>query len=159
VCLCSWVVVSDAKGKVARVDIRAGGVLGTLKGAVGSVRAVSLHPTLDLLATVGLDRFLRVYDLKKRVLSHKLFLKQRLTACLFTADPVVIPEVSAEDSTGNVQTAAGAGASGGGAGDDDGMWTKLAETGEAEAMRRIQAGKKRRLSSVKKVVGKKKGKR
>lgn len=45
-------------------DVRPGlAVVGSFKGNAGSVRSVSLHPTLPLVAAVGMDRHLRIYHI------------------------------------------------------------------------------------------------
>ena len=45
----------------------------------GSVRALALHPGRPILASVGLDRFLRLHDTSTRALLAKVYLKQQLT--------------------------------------------------------------------------------
>lgn len=55
--------VANGKGMVSRWDLTSGTVAVVLKGIAGSVRSVAVHPTLPLVATVGLDRFLRVHHL------------------------------------------------------------------------------------------------
>ncbi|EGC30475.1 hypothetical protein DICPUDRAFT_41400 [Dictyostelium purpureum] len=85
---------SDAGGKLFTFDIRTGKHCGSFKDSVGSIRDVQIHPTLPLLATVGLDRFLRVYNLDSRKMLQKVFLKQRLSGILFSKEE---PNESQED--------------------------------------------------------------
>lgn len=49
-----------------------GRVLKCLKGFAGSVRGLQCHPSLPLVASCGLDRFLRVHDLGDKRLRHKV---------------------------------------------------------------------------------------
>ena len=53
---------------------------GSLKGPGGAVKGLALHPELPIVASVGLDRFLRVHDVDSKALLCKLYLKQHLTA-------------------------------------------------------------------------------
>ncbi|NWZ90947.1 WDR74 protein, partial [Nesospiza acunhae] len=58
-----------------------GRVLRALKGFAGGIRGLQCHPRLPLVASVGLDRFLRLHRLDGR-LCHKVYLKSRLTCLL-----------------------------------------------------------------------------
>jgi WD40 repeat protein len=49
-------------------------VVGNYKGNAGSVRSLALHPTLPLLAAVGLDRHLRIYHVGTQKLLKKVLL-------------------------------------------------------------------------------------
>jgi len=51
-------------------------------GPTGSVRQLVRHETLPLVAAVGLDRMLRIYDTNTRKQKHCFYLKQRLNAVL-----------------------------------------------------------------------------
>ncbi|KAN0019114.1 hypothetical protein ACTFIU_002316 [Dictyostelium citrinum] len=77
---------SDSIGKVFSYDIRTSKQVGSFKDSTGSVKDIAIHPTLPLLATVGLDRHLRVYNLDNRKMLHKIFLKQRLSCVLFSKE-------------------------------------------------------------------------
>ncbi|KAM9975186.1 hypothetical protein ACTFIW_008664 [Dictyostelium discoideum] len=77
---------SDSIGKVFCYDVRTGRQAGSFKDSTGSVKDIAIHPTLPLLATVGLDRHLRVYNLDNRKMLHKIFLKQRLSCVLFSKE-------------------------------------------------------------------------
>uniref|UniRef100_A0A674GQ11 WD repeat domain 74 n=1 Tax=Taeniopygia guttata TaxID=59729 RepID=A0A674GQ11_TAEGU len=78
------VVVGSARGDVAVIDLRKGRVLRALKGFAGGVRGLQCHPHLPLVASVGLDRFLRLHGLDGR-LRHKVYLKSRLTCLLLNS--------------------------------------------------------------------------
>uniref|UniRef100_A0A8C6SCQ2 WD repeat-containing protein 74 n=1 Tax=Neogobius melanostomus TaxID=47308 RepID=A0A8C6SCQ2_9GOBI len=82
------VAVANTQGQMALLDLRKGMVRGVLKGATGSVRALQCHPSLPLIASCSLDRFLRIHSLQDRKLQHKVYLKSRLNCLLFSSsDP------------------------------------------------------------------------
>ena len=88
--------VANAAGSVEVYDVRAGRFSGALKGIAGSVRDLALYPTPPInkkkssgndtstkslyIASVGLDRFLRVHSTTSRVSLGKEYLKTQLTA-------------------------------------------------------------------------------
>ncbi|XP_070622734.1 LOW QUALITY PROTEIN: WD repeat-containing protein 74 [Erythrolamprus reginae] len=78
------VVVGSSHGDVAVIDLRQGRLEKCLKGFAGSVRAIRCHPTLPVVASCGLDRFLRLHNLQSRRLEHKVYLKSRLNCLLLT---------------------------------------------------------------------------
>ncbi|KAK1899926.1 WD repeat-containing protein 74 [Dissostichus eleginoides] len=78
------VVVGNTRGEVAVLDLRKGLVRGVLKGLCGGVRALQCHPSFPIVASCGLDRFLRIHSLEDRKLQHKVYLKSRLN-CLLLA--------------------------------------------------------------------------
>ena len=49
-----------------------GRLLKCLKGVGGSVRGLQCHPSLPLVASCGLDRFLRIHSLDDKRLLHKV---------------------------------------------------------------------------------------
>ena len=58
----------------------------------GSVRALALHPTAPLLASLGLDRHLRLHDTASRACLAKIYLKTQLAAAAFCpTDPAMLP--------------------------------------------------------------------
>lgn len=82
------VAVANTQGQMALLDLRKGGVQGVMKGATGSVRGLHCHPSLPLVASCGLDRFLRIHSLQDRKLLHKVYLKSRLNCVLLSSrDP------------------------------------------------------------------------
>ncbi|NXV10208.1 WDR74 protein, partial [Cettia cetti] len=62
--------------------VATGRVLRALKGFAGGVRGLQCHPHLPLVASVGLDRFLRLHGLGDGRLRDKVYLKSRLTCLL-----------------------------------------------------------------------------
>ncbi|KAM9134445.1 WD repeat-containing protein 74 isoform 2-T2 [Pangshura tecta] len=79
------VVVGSSHGDMAVIDLRQGRLVKCLKGFAGSVRSVQCHPTLPLVASCGLDRFLRVHNMEDKRLVHKVYLKSRLNCLLLTS--------------------------------------------------------------------------
>ncbi|KAM7412486.1 hypothetical protein PAMA_020050 [Pampus argenteus] len=78
------VVVGNTQGQIALLDLRKGLVCGSLKGLAGGVRALQCHSSQPVVASCGLDRFLRIHSLEDRKLQHKVYLKSRLN-CLLLA--------------------------------------------------------------------------
>lgn len=81
--------VADAAGYLHSFDIR---TLGKKKGAsawgrfvgpCGSIRQLKKHPTSNVLACVGLDRMLRLFDCISRKQLDCIYLKQRQNCVLF----------------------------------------------------------------------------
>ncbi|KAM9456077.1 WD repeat-containing protein 74 isoform 2-T2 [Clarias gariepinus] len=79
------VVVGNTHGQLATLDLRKGLVRGCMKGMAGSVRGLQCHPSLPLVASCGLDRFLRIHNLNDRTLMHKVYLKSRLNCVLLSS--------------------------------------------------------------------------
>ncbi|XP_030264585.1 WD repeat-containing protein 74 [Sparus aurata] len=79
------VVVGNTHGQIALLDLRKGLVRGCLKGLVGGVRGLQCHPSQPVVASCGLDRFLRIHSLEDRKLQHKVYLKSRLNCLLFSS--------------------------------------------------------------------------
>nr|XP_060614231.1 WD repeat-containing protein 74 [Anolis sagrei ordinatus] len=79
------VVVGSSHGDVAVFDLRQGQLLNCLKGFAGSVSSIQCHPELPLVASCGLDRFLRVHHLRHKRLEHKVYLKSRLSCLLLNS--------------------------------------------------------------------------
>ncbi|XP_060752403.1 WD repeat-containing protein 74 isoform X2 [Tachysurus vachellii] len=79
------VVVGNTQGQLATLDLRKGLVRGCMKGMAGSVRGLQCHPSLPLVASCGLDRFIRIHNLQDRTLTHKVYLKSRLNCLLLSS--------------------------------------------------------------------------
>nr|VDD06277.1 unnamed protein product [Brassica rapa] len=78
------IYVGNASADLAAFDIRTGKLLGNFLGKCsGSIRSVVRHPHHPVIASCGLDRYLRVYDVKTRQLISAVFLKQHLTGLVF----------------------------------------------------------------------------
>ena len=82
-------ITGDTTGRVTGVDLRTLRMMGVYKGATGSIRDIAVHTTGKYLATVGLDRIMRVYDLATRQQLHRIYLRQRLNCVLFSSEEQV----------------------------------------------------------------------
>ena len=76
----------DTIGRVSQIDLRTMRLNGTYKGNTGSVREIALHPTMEVLATVGLDRVMRVFDISTRKQLHRVYLRQKLNCVLVSSE-------------------------------------------------------------------------
>eukprot|EP00116_Pleurobrachia_bachei_P006371 sb/3466633/ len=83
------VFFGNGKGDLTRVDVRAiNRDVVKYKGAAGGLRGVAVHRTEPFLASVGLDRHLRVHDINTREMVHKFYLKHKLNCAVFTSERV-----------------------------------------------------------------------
>ena len=76
-----------ARGLLRCVDLRAKRVEGVLKGPTGGVRAAAVHPTQRLVASAGLDGWVRLHHADSRALVASLYAKQPLTGITFCPAP------------------------------------------------------------------------
>ena len=60
------------------------GMRGKYRGCTGGIRSINCHPTRNVFAAVGLDRFLRIFDIYKAKPIQKMYLKSRLNHVLMT---------------------------------------------------------------------------
>jgi ribosome biogenesis protein NSA1 len=95
----------DTVGRVSGFDLRVMRLYGVYKGNTGSIRDMAVHPTLNMLATVGLDRIMRVFDIKTRRQLHRVYLRQRLNCVLVSSEETV--EDFAEEENEEVQSESG----------------------------------------------------
>ena len=77
---------ANGMGRIECLDLRMNKMQGSLKGPAGAVKGLALHPELPLMASVGLDRFLRVHNVESKALLCKLYLKQQLTAVAWSPE-------------------------------------------------------------------------
>ncbi|MEQ2275117.1 WD repeat-containing protein 74, partial [Xenotaenia resolanae] len=124
------VVVGNTQGQIALLDLRKGLVRGCLKGLSGGVRALQCHASQPLVASCGLDRFLRIHSLKDRKLQHKVYLKSRLN-CLLLA--------SRELQGGGAGSSADGGAEQEVKEEEDEVWNSMEQV-EEEVMKRKATG-------------------
>uniref|UniRef100_UPI003AAC28D8 WD repeat-containing protein 74 n=1 Tax=Centroberyx gerrardi TaxID=166262 RepID=UPI003AAC28D8 len=122
------VVVGNTRGQIAMLDLRRGAVCGCLKGLAGGVRALQCHPARPLVASCGLDRFLRIHSLDDRTLLHKVYLKSRLN-CLLLSSRLDQEEEGGAGQEGEVQEVKE---------EEDEVW---------DAMERVEEGKPKRKTT------------
>ncbi|MED6136585.1 hypothetical protein PIB30_057424 [Stylosanthes scabra] len=73
------IYVGNGSGDMASFDIRTGKLLGCFTGKCsGSIRSIVRHPELPVVASCGLDSYIRLWDTKTRQLLSSVFLKQHL---------------------------------------------------------------------------------
>jgi len=78
------VIVGNTHGTMALLDIRKGAEVMRYKGVAGAIRCVQCHPTQPIVASCGLDRYVRIHDINSRELLSKYYLKSRLNGLLLT---------------------------------------------------------------------------
>ncbi|XP_065873491.1 uncharacterized protein [Euphorbia lathyris] len=93
------IYIGNGSGDLASVDIRTGKLLGCFLGKCsGSIRSIARHPDLPVIASCGLDCYLRLWDVNTRELLSSVFLKQHLTNVVFDSnfasrDITVVPQI------------------------------------------------------------------
>lgn len=110
------VAAADTIGTVKVLDARTLKVRRNLTGPVGSVRCLASHRSEPVVAAVGLDRRLHIFDVRNGDSIAAVYLKQRMNTVLLGGGPLLRAE-------------AGAGSRGAGAGDvsDEGDFDGLGE--------------------------------
>ncbi|RDX68515.1 WD repeat-containing protein 74, partial [Mucuna pruriens] len=84
------IYVGNGSGDMASVDIRTGKLLGCFSGKCsGSIKSIVRHPELPVVASCGLDSYLRLWDTKTRQLLSAVFLKQHIMHALFDSNFIV----------------------------------------------------------------------
>lgn len=82
------VIVGSSQGKLALWDFRKGkgdkGLFRKYKGCVGAIKDIGTAGRY--FSTAGLDRFLRIYDVKNKRPIQKMYLKSRLNCVLMNKD-------------------------------------------------------------------------
>lgn len=74
----------NGSGDLSSIDIRTGKLLGCFIGKCsGSIRSITRHPEHSVIASCGLDSYVRFWDTKSRQLLSAVFLKQHLTNVVF----------------------------------------------------------------------------
>ncbi|KMT11223.1 hypothetical protein BVRB_5g110570 isoform A [Beta vulgaris subsp. vulgaris] len=78
------IYVGNGSGDMASFDIRTGKLLGCFLGKCsGSIRSIVRHPEHSVVASCGLDSYVRFWDINSRQLLSAVFLKQHLTNVVF----------------------------------------------------------------------------
>lgn len=60
-------------------------MVGKLRGGAGSVKDMQIHPTLPYIATVSLDRYIRIFNENEKIVG-KQYMGQRLNTLLFSKE-------------------------------------------------------------------------
>lgn len=102
---------ASGAGRVEVLDVAAGRMQGALAGAAGSVRCLALHPSEPLLASAGLDRFVRVHSSGTRKQLGRTYLKTHITGLAWVPPPLAAP--AADEAAGSGAEGQGAAAAGG----------------------------------------------
>ncbi|KAM1981639.1 hypothetical protein ACFX15_038107 [Malus domestica] len=78
------IYVGNGSGDLASFDIRTGKLLGCFLGKCsGSIRSIARHPDYPVIASCGLDSYLRLWNVKTRQLLSAVYMKQPLSNVLF----------------------------------------------------------------------------
>jgi ribosome biogenesis protein NSA1 len=86
--------VANGTGHMQLWVLQTNKLMDALKGAGGSVRTLAQYPGSEpWLASVGLDRFLRIHDTTTRAAKARVYLKQQLTSVVWL--PVLQPPAAA----------------------------------------------------------------
>ena len=82
------VLVGTAAGHIAQYDIRMThkGMRRKYRGCTGSIRSIDCHPQHKCFGVVGLDRFLRIYDIDQPKPIQRMYLKSKLNHVLLNRD-------------------------------------------------------------------------
>lgn len=75
------VYIGDVSGGCYLWDITKARRINSLLGAVGSIRDIQISENKKYVATVSLDRYLRIYSTKTHKLITSVYLKNKLTCC------------------------------------------------------------------------------
>lgn len=67
------------------------------KGIMGSIRSMDAHASGDAIAAVGLGRFAFIFDPRKKKMTSKVYLKQKLCSVLFSSEAKVQKDESDEE--------------------------------------------------------------
>ncbi|GAB2289407.1 hypothetical protein Dimus_023717 [Dionaea muscipula] len=88
----------NGSGELASMDTRTGKLLGCFLGKCsGSIRSIARHPKLPIIASCGLDCYLRFWDVNTRQLLSAVFLKQHLSNVVLDSNFTI--EEPAKDTT------------------------------------------------------------
>ncbi|KAH0953305.1 hypothetical protein HN011_002566 [Eciton burchellii] len=91
------IIVGSGKGRMNLVDLRKRGtVLNTYKGFTGGVTGVACSASNPYVASVSLDRYLRIHHIDTKELLKKVYLTSKLT-CLVMRSDFFIKSQSDED--------------------------------------------------------------
>lgn len=117
------IIVADVVGRMTRLSMADFRQISVFKGAGGSVRSLTCHDELPLVASVGLDRCVRVHHLESRRIMQRTYLRSRLNCVLFQGHPD--PDGEEVESYSALNSIDGARVIDEAVAGDKGMWRKL----------------------------------
>jgi len=83
----TYLYISDNVGDIYVLDTRKDLQLaGKMKGAMGCIKQMALSPLHPYLASVSLDRYVRIYNTNTNKLFRKIYLKNKLTSVALLDD-------------------------------------------------------------------------
>jgi len=84
----NYVIAGDSTGAMMLLDVRNGQQLGAYRGSGGALRDIMHHPdpSMPVVASVGLDRFLKIHHSITRRLIKRIYLKQKMNCILVSAE-------------------------------------------------------------------------
>lgn len=142
------VIVGNTIGTMGSIDLRKGQLQGHYKGFAGGIRCISCLDKQEMVASCGLDKFLRVYHLHNRKLLYKVYLKTALNCLLFSGREIEKQNKPHADSSGtgvssdrSVKRAAAEESS-----EDDDIWDKMDVVTTSSKRKRLQ----KKIKSTKK---------
>ncbi|KAL6261201.1 hypothetical protein P5V15_008726 [Pogonomyrmex californicus] len=81
------IIVGSGKGRMNLVDLRKSGtILNTYKGFAGGVTGIACSTSDPYVASVSLDRYLRIHHIDTKKLLKKIYLTSRLTCLVMRSD-------------------------------------------------------------------------
>ncbi|KAL0105609.1 hypothetical protein PUN28_015835 [Cardiocondyla obscurior] len=87
------IIVGSTTGKLNLIDLRKSGkVLNTYKGFVGGVTGVTCSKTNPYVASVSLDRHLRIHDINTKEMLKCIYLTSRLSCLVIRSDISLLKE-------------------------------------------------------------------
>ncbi|XP_024027729.1 WD repeat-containing protein 74 [Morus notabilis] len=92
------IYVGNGSGDLSAFDMRTGKLLGSFLGKCsGSIKSIARLPEHPVVASCGLDSYLRLWDVKTRQLLSAVFLKQHLVRVVFDSN------FTSEDAVGSTR--------------------------------------------------------
>ncbi|KAL9953271.1 hypothetical protein ACROYT_G040664 [Oculina patagonica] len=95
------IIVGNTVGTMGSIDLRKGQLQGHYKGFAGGIRCISCLDKQQMVASCGLDKFLRIHHLHNRKLLNKVYLKSALNCLLFSAKEIEKQTAKHTDGTGS----------------------------------------------------------
>ena len=97
------IIVGSSTGFIAQYDLRMThkGLRRKYRGCTGGIRSIDSHKSHNYFAAVGLDRFLRVFDINQPKPVQKIYLKSRLNHVLLSKkfEPTALPQPCTKTKT------------------------------------------------------------